>query len=368
VGARTGGSEREWQGEAELGGPAPAEPPGDRRSTVIAKVTKGADFGGVLRYLYGAGRAEEHHDPHRVAGNVFGDDPAALAAEFALYTGTPAGADRPVWHASLRLAPQDRALSDDEWDRGVAVFLDRMGFLDPARPGRDTPYVAVRHAEDHVHVVAGTVRFDGTRANTYLDYSRSHAAARAVETELGLVNAAERVGRGGPLSAVSIGERSSAARRGIDPERAVLRAQVAAARDAAAGRGRGAFEAELAGRGVSWRANVAGTGRMNGYSFTQPGWTDKTGVAVWLPASKVDRTLRWAELAAVLGDPARTAAAERGAGRGGPVAPAGLTAGSGLPVPAGTGSRADELRALWAAQAAGHRRDRGHDHGAEHGR
>jgi len=337
---------------------------------VIAKVTKGADFGGVLRYLYGAGRAEEHHDPHRVAGNVFGDDPAALAAEFALYTGTPANLDRPVWHASLRLAPQDRALSDDEWDRGVAVFLDRMGFLDPARPGRDTPYVAVRHAEDHVHVVAGTVRFDGTRANTYLDWSRSHAAARAVETDLGLVNAAERVGRGGALSAVSIGERSSAARRGVDPERAVLRAEVAAARDAAAGRGRGAFEAELSGRGVGWRANVAGTGRMNGYSFTQPGWTDKAGAAVWLPASKVDRTLRWAELAAALGDPARdhirTAAAERGGGRDGSVAPAGLAV-KGGPAEA-TLSRAEQLRALWAAQAAGHRRDRGQDHGAEHGR
>jgi hypothetical protein len=31
-------------------------------------------------------------------------------------------------------------------------------------------------------------------------------------------------------------------------------------------------------------------------------------------------------------------------------------------------SRADELRALWAAQAAARRRDRGQDHGAEHGR
>jgi hypothetical protein len=44
---------------------------------VIGKVTRGADPGGLLRYLYGPGRSNEHADPHLVAGFY---DPAYLEA------------------------------------------------------------------------------------------------------------------------------------------------------------------------------------------------------------------------------------------------------------------------------------------------
>jgi len=130
------------------------------------------------------------------------------------------------------------------------TFLRRVGFLDERHPGRDTPYVAVRHGDHHVHLVVSRVRFDGTVARDSFDYHRSHQGARAVEAELGLVNAGERTGRGGRLAAVTIGERESAARRGSDPERAGLREAVGEARDASGGT-RAGFEAGLGERGCS---------------------------------------------------------------------------------------------------------------------
>jgi hypothetical protein len=42
---------------------------------MIGKVVRGKDAGRLLHYLYGPGRANEHTDPHLVAG--FGD-PAEL--------------------------------------------------------------------------------------------------------------------------------------------------------------------------------------------------------------------------------------------------------------------------------------------------
>ena len=42
---------------------------------MIAKVLRGRRVGGLLRYLYGRGRANEHVEPHLVAG---WDDPADL--------------------------------------------------------------------------------------------------------------------------------------------------------------------------------------------------------------------------------------------------------------------------------------------------
>jgi hypothetical protein len=44
-------------------------------SHMIGKVVRGSDAGGLLRYLYGPGRANAHIDPHLIAG--FGD-PAEL--------------------------------------------------------------------------------------------------------------------------------------------------------------------------------------------------------------------------------------------------------------------------------------------------
>src|ERR1700733_667032 len=98
---------------------------------MTGKVSRGTDARRLLYYLYGPGKANEHTDPHLVAG--FGD-PAELEPELrpsgsrdlrrlaGLLNQPPAALDgdnyaKPVWHCSVRAAPQDRMLSDAEWAR-----------------------------------------------------------------------------------------------------------------------------------------------------------------------------------------------------------------------------------------------------------
>src|SRR5262252_5508411 len=102
---------------------------GTQALPVIGKVLRGTNAGGLLRYLYGRGRVNEHTDPHLVAGFY---DPAELeperrpggSADLRRLAGLLAqpvaalacqGSDKPVWHCSVRAAPEDRTLSDGEW-------------------------------------------------------------------------------------------------------------------------------------------------------------------------------------------------------------------------------------------------------------
>ncbi len=112
---------------------------------MIGKVLRGTNAGRLLYYLYGPGKANEHTDPHLIAG--FGD-PAELEPErrpggsrdlrrlsgllaqpLAALAGP--GFEKPVWHCAVRAAPEDRLLSDAEWAQVAAQIMDRTG-LAPA--------------------------------------------------------------------------------------------------------------------------------------------------------------------------------------------------------------------------------------------
>src|SRR5713226_2918827 len=93
---------------------------------VIGKVLRGTNAGRLLYYLYGPGKANEHADPHLVAGFA---DPGDLESERRA-DGSPdlrrlagllaqplaalagPGYDKPVWHCAVRAVPGDRVLSD----------------------------------------------------------------------------------------------------------------------------------------------------------------------------------------------------------------------------------------------------------------
>jgi len=117
--------------------------------------------------LYGLGQANEHTDPHLVAGFY---DPVDLEPE-RRPSGSPdlrrlagllaqplamlgsRGGDKPVWHCSVRAAPEDRMLSDAEWAQVAAGIMHRTG-LAPQDDDLGVRWVAVRHASDHIHIVA----------------------------------------------------------------------------------------------------------------------------------------------------------------------------------------------------------------------
>ncbi|MFD5468234.1 relaxase/mobilization nuclease domain-containing protein [Kitasatospora sp. NPDC127059] len=257
---------------------------------MIAKITKGKRASGAIRYDFGPGRRDEHKDARVLAGSVTGT-PQQVARLIDHHT-RPSGIAKPIWRASLSLPDEDGVLPDERWAVIAQQYVERMGY-------GGCPWVVVRHGDDHVHITVSRVGWDRKVVDDHGDYLKSMPIVRALEKQHGLVDAGALSNWRAPQ--VSGQERAASERRGaVEPERLVIRAAVAEAVAAAAGRGRPAFEAELRQRGVDFRANEASTGRMNGYSFSVPAWTDAEDVQVWVTASKTAKDFAWQKLGPVL--------------------------------------------------------------------
>ena len=92
---------------------------------------------------------------------------------------------QPVWHCAVRAAPQDRLLSDAEWAQVAARIMHRTG-LAPEGDELGVRWVAVRHALDHIHLVATLARQDRHRPDLWNGYYKLRDAWRDAECQLGL--------------------------------------------------------------------------------------------------------------------------------------------------------------------------------------
>jgi hypothetical protein len=166
---------------------------------VIGKVVRGTRVQGLIRYLYGPGKCEEHRDPHIVAGfwepaelepplrgdgtRDFGYLDGLLTQPLALLG--ERNYRKPVWHLPVRAAPQDPILTDEQWAQVAEEIMARTGL---APPGDDDAvrWIAVRHADDHVHIVATLARTDGDRPQVWRDAYPIREACRTIEDRFGL--------------------------------------------------------------------------------------------------------------------------------------------------------------------------------------
>jgi hypothetical protein len=277
---------------------------------VIGKVGRGTNAGGLLRYLYGPGRANEHTDPRLVAGFY---DPAELEPErrpdgspdlrrLAGLLAQPVaalafqGSDRPVWHCSLRAAPEDRTLSDAEWAQVAAGIMHRTG-LAPQDDDLAVRWVAVRHAPDHIHIVATLARQDGGKPSTWNDFYRVRQACQDAERRFGLRSTAP-ADRTAARRATRA-ETEQAARRGWrETPRTALRREVCTA---AAGAGtEREFFTRLAQAGVlvRLRHSMTSPGEVTGYAVGLARQTARDGGVIWYGGGKLAADLTLPKLRA----------------------------------------------------------------------
>ncbi|MFM9371874.1 mobilization protein [Streptomyces sp. Da 82-17] len=263
---------------------------------MVPDISTGSRTYGLLAYLYGPGRRDEHVDPHIVAAWMPhlapdpGRDPGATLKQLADRLDLPVLAvpknrrpARHVWHCPVRTAPGDRRLTDAEWADVARRIVHATGI---AEEGDDKAcrWIAVRHADDHIHIVATLKREDGRSPRRHQDALRAQAECRKLEAELGLqiLNEGDRTAAQRPTSA----ERSKAERAGRnEPPRETLRERV---RQAVAGAAdEEEFFRRLTEAGLRVDKRIAPSGDVLGYKVALPGDRNRHADPIWFSGSRL---------------------------------------------------------------------------------
>ena len=181
---------------------------------MIPNIVRGSDPAGLVRYLFGKGRRNEHTDQHLVcaSGDMFPSydmdgKPAASYAEIGRRfdrryrvrgrKGDPfppdmRGKDNPerehgrkrVWHCSLAIKAGQGILTDQEWESVIRDYLMRMNIID-GDGDQGVTWLAVRHGlsangNDHVHIMVQLAADDGW-INPYHDRIDAQSSCRRME-------------------------------------------------------------------------------------------------------------------------------------------------------------------------------------------
>ncbi|WMY80010.1 relaxase/mobilization nuclease domain-containing protein [Citricoccus sp. I39-566] len=293
---------------------------------MMPNVVRGGRMVGLMSYLVGPGRSNEHTAPMIVGG----DDRVLIefepGQELSVADGQRIGAildaprhahgtevkapvyawdentqrkvkvgekDGHVWHCSLSLAKGDREVSKDEWGAIASEFVERMGFIDPDG-AKSSRWVAIHHGtskagNDHIHLAVQLVREDGTKANIHHDYHRAQTVCGELEKEHGLaVLESRQVARG--LSGDKPAEVTRAAAEGYpQAPRPELRRRLRTALATAATPSQ--YIERLGELNVRVAPSFAAgsTTQIRGYKVA----LGEAQEAVWYSPSKLDATLGW---------------------------------------------------------------------------
>lgn len=215
---------------------------------MMPNIVRGGKMAGLMNYLVGPGRANEHVNPRVIAGDdtilfaapegvelsrddaldianalerprmAFGTKVTKPVTKYNPETQkreTVGRTDAHVWHCSLSLGPQDEKLTDEAWNRIATDFVDRMGFVDPDR-AKSSRWVAIHHGlskngNDHIHLVVQMVTEDGSKQRVHGDFKKAQKVCNDLEHEYGLTVVEGRE-TGQTLAAEKPGERHRQAR------------------------------------------------------------------------------------------------------------------------------------------------------------
>lgn len=206
---------------------------------MITTVYRGDRIRGLVEYLFGPGRHEEHKDPHIVGAwdpelvsdaGLDGFQRRMLAelldAPRTLHD-VAAVAGGHVYHVPVALHVEDGKLTDAQWREVTESIAQRLGFTPDEATGRaGCRWVAVHHGpaedgRDHVHFAVSLIREDGSTARLSNDFKILSGLRQDYEARYNLKVRTRSGGAG--LPGQHRGEQRGAARRGeIEAPRAAL--------------------------------------------------------------------------------------------------------------------------------------------------
>jgi hypothetical protein len=249
---------------------------------MIGKQVKGQSFRGVLNYLHHKEQAQ------LIGGNMAGQTPRTLAAEFGVARALNPQLTKAVYHASLSL-PKDEQLDADLWNAIAEDYMNGMGF-------EESQYVVYRHGDkdhDHIHIVASRIRIsDGTTVSDAWDYPRSEKLIRSLEKQYDLTPAPPSQSK--HRKAPTTGERRRFQRTGDPGVRGTLQATID---QAAAGQPPITQLIErLQDQGINAQVKITRTGKARGISYELNGIAysgTKLGKAYTFPGLQKHRGVQY---------------------------------------------------------------------------
>ncbi|EAY0422981.1 relaxase, partial [Salmonella enterica] len=250
----------------------------------MQKIKRGKSFTGVVQYALKPG-AHHKSDPIIIGGNMLGDSALELIVEFDGTKQLRPDVQKPVWHNSLRL-PDGETLSNDQWVNIADDYMKMMGFSDTHL----RCYVLHDDEGQHIHIIAS--RIDIAAGKLYLGRNENLISTRIISEleithNLTVTKTAPSIAPKQPKrKRISRNEQMLSARTAVpSPKEAlqqILDKSLADTPDLLT------FTKRLEEAEVGWTANVASTGKMNGFSFSYRNIAFK--------ASQLGKSYSWANL------------------------------------------------------------------------
>ncbi|WP_417932709.1 relaxase/mobilization nuclease domain-containing protein, partial [Enterobacter hormaechei] len=231
----------------------------------MQRIKRHKNFVNAVKYVLKPG---SHHrsNPIVIGGNMTGDCAKELIAEFDTASKLRTDIAKPAWHNSLRLPHGDK-LSNEKWKSIADDYMHSMGFSDTHL----RCYVLHDdHVGQHIHIIAN--RIDAVSGKIHLgrhESLKSGHIIQGLEIKYGLTvtKTAPSLSNTQPKrKRISRNEQMLSERTGLpSPKEAlqqILDKSLADTPDLLT------FIKRLEEAEVGWTANVASTGKMNGFSFS----------------------------------------------------------------------------------------------------
>ncbi len=234
----------------------------------MQKIKRGTGFRGLLEYLFAN---KDGPAPGRlIGGTMASSNPRDLAAEFKASRRLRPDVAKPVWHNALRM-PAGEDVSDEIWGQIATRYLKLMGY-DISK----TQTCLVKHDDEAaIHIAASRIQLDGSLYLGENENLKSTRIIQQLEHEFNLtITKGPELGPDGKIilpsqRAASKNELEAALRTQTVPPRERLKGMVTEA--LADHPSLPEFKRRLEAAGVVVKANIASTGRMNGFSFELEG-------------------------------------------------------------------------------------------------
>ncbi|MFD3230490.1 relaxase/mobilization nuclease domain-containing protein [Rahnella aceris] len=234
-----------------------------------SKIKRGKGFRGCLNYIFGVKEdKKDKPSPDFICSNMTGENIKELTQEFTQTRNIRSEVEKPVWHTSLSLTPEEKKLGPEKWQEIAENYLEKMGF-DLA----NNQYVVVRHNDtekDHIHIVANRVGLNGEIWGGEWEALKSIDVCQKLEKQHGLTQTKGLDRKTiADVKTPTQEEIEMGLRQNARPPRIVLQDTITEA--LADKPDTATFLSRLEVSGVAVNFNKASTGRISGVSFGYAG-------------------------------------------------------------------------------------------------